>query len=92
MIPFYQLMENTSGKHQLQLPVWLSAQCQGRDGMIDACPNSHNLVIHFIHTAVIALVTAFTCPGQDTSLSSLIPPYNLPRVLETFLFAAQQGK
>lgn len=42
--------------------------------MIDTYPNScsHSLVIHFLHTAVIALVTDFTCPEQDTFLSSLI--------------------
>lgn len=45
--------------------------------------------MHFLHRAVIALVTAFTCPGQDTSLSSLISLYNLPTVLETSFFAAQ---
>lgn len=30
-IPFCQLMESTPGKHQVQLPLWLSTQCQGRD-------------------------------------------------------------
>lgn len=36
-----------------------------------------------------ALVTAFTCLGQDTSLSSLITLHDLPTALETSLFAAQ---
>lgn len=91
MLPFYQLMENIPGKHQFQLPLWLSAQCQGRDGLSQQS-FSYNLVIHFLHTAVIALVTAFSCPGQYTSLSSLIPLYNLPTVLETSLSAPQLPK
>lgn len=83
-------MENTSGKHQLQLPLCLSAQCQGTDDVNDACLNS--IVIHFRHTAMIALVRAFICAGPDTSLSSLFPLFNLATVLVTSLFAVQLPK
>lgn len=82
-------MEITSGKHQLQLPLCLSAQCQGTDDVIDACPNS--IVIYFRHTAVFALVRAFICAGQDPSLFSLFPLFNLATVLVTSLFAASQA-
>lgn len=84
-------MENTSGKHQLQLSLCLSAQCQGTDDMTDASPSS--IVIHFHHTiAVFALVRAFICTGQDTSLSSLFPVFNLATVLVASLFAVQLPK
>lgn len=58
--------------------------------MTDACP--YSIVIHFYHAAVFALVIAFICAGEDTSLSSLFPPFNLATVLVASFFAVQLPK
>lgn len=55
----------------------------------EACPNSCPAKVlsstFFFHAVVTALIIAFTYPGQDTSLSSLIPLCNLPTFSENSL-------